>query len=73
MSGAEGYRRPNVVRERLQKAKCREMTEPVCTMLQKAEPAGSKSDVLGDDCWSDASSGWPHGWSCGGGVAGSRE
>ncbi|PKA62054.1 hypothetical protein AXF42_Ash018279 [Apostasia shenzhenica] len=77
--------RPNVGRGRLQKAKCRvreaaegqtsctrfEMTEPFCTMLQKAEPARLRLEVLGDDCWPDAGSGWPHGWSCGGGVAGS--
>ncbi|PKA59797.1 hypothetical protein AXF42_Ash011922 [Apostasia shenzhenica] len=49
-----------------------EMTKPVCTMLQKTEPAGSRSNVLGDDCWPDPASGWPHGWSCGSGVAGSH-
>ncbi|PKA58274.1 hypothetical protein AXF42_Ash012998 [Apostasia shenzhenica] len=79
---AEAKRRARKVAE----AKCRareaaesqtsctrfEMTEPVCTMLQKAEPAGSRSNVLGDDCWPDAGSGWPHGWTCGDGVAGSR-
>ncbi|PKA62684.1 hypothetical protein AXF42_Ash012271 [Apostasia shenzhenica] len=69
---AEAKRRVRKVAEGQTSCTRSEMTEPVCTMLQKAEPAGSRSDVLGDDCWLDAGSGWPHGWSCGDGVAGSR-